>query len=132
MDYVVLRAELLADPLIIGYAAMNDTQAAASLNTANRPVNVQTLDGAQIYEAIDATEFAALLTTKQEVVDIIHLGPNILVAPGSKARARLAAIFGGGSATVTALAALGTKTVSRATELGLGVVNPGHVMKARA
>ena len=40
-------------------------------------------------------------------------------------------VFGGGSATITALQALRVEAVSRAVELGLGTIYPGHVQNAR-
>ena len=66
-----------------------------------------------------------------EVWDIVHLGANIPVGVGSKARDRFVALFGGGSDTITALQATLTENISRGVELGLGVIAEGHVTKAR-
>lgn len=45
--------------------------------------------------------------------------------------ARMTFLFGGASQTVAALASARQEPVSRATELGLERVEPGHVMEAR-
>lgn len=130
---LVLRDELLTDPLARGYSGMTDAQAAASLNTANRTRQKTHLTGAQIYECMDRTEFEAKTDPQKVYVrDILGLGGDILVTSGSKTRSVFVAVFGAGSATINALVALVTETISRATEVGLPVVKPGHVSEARA
>jgi len=135
MDYVVLYDELTEDPLTRGYAALSDAQAAADLNTVYRTRQLERLDGADVYDVMDQTEWLALTTVQQEEIrDIMHIGTTAghLVTPGARARARFITIFGGGSATITALLASITEDISRGVELGLGHVKPGHVTKARA
>jgi len=135
MDYVILHDELTTDPLTRGYSTMTDAEAADDLNTSYRTHTLQRLDQADVYNAVALTEFAALAQAeKQETWDIIHIGgpSGLWVRPGDTARARLINIFGAQSDTIQALAVLLTRDISRAEELGLGTVKPGHVAKARA
>ena len=132
MDLVVLADELSTDPLARGYAGMTDLEAANDLNTVYRTRELEMLDGGTVYDQVDNTEFTALDAAGQaEVWDIVHLGANIPVGVGSKARDRFVALFGGGSDTITALQATLTENISRGVELGLGVIAEGHVTKAR-
>lgn len=133
MDYVVLREELLTDPLGRGYSAMSYAEAAADLNTVYRTRDVERLDQADVYNAVVPAEFMALSAgEQQEVWDIVHVGGSagLWVRAGDMARSRFVAIFGAQSDTIQALAALLTEDISRAEELGLGTVRPDHVAKA--
>lgn len=129
-----LADEINTDPLGRGYSGMTDEEVTADLNTVYRTITIGLLDGAEVYEAIDVTEYQALTSeNKAEVWNIVHLGPSIAVGVGTKARSRFISLFGGGSTTMGNLLARVTKNVSRAEELGLGrVVLEGHVTKARA
>ena len=112
-----LKNELISDPLARGYAGMTDAQAAVSLSTANRSKEYTTLSAAEIFEAIDVTEYTALTTQKRANVDLIlGLGDGIKIGTGTKARGFLVDAFGAGTATRTALIALASRNVSRAEE----------------
>ena len=129
--YAILVPELRDDPLARGYTGMTNAQVLASLNTVNRTLQKTTISGPEVYEAIDTTEFLAKTTAQQqEVWNIIHLD-SIPCGPGSKARTRMVAIFGGGSATTTAIGALLAYQVSRAEELKLGQLAIEHIGSAR-
>ena len=133
MDIVKLRNEITTDPLGRGYSGMSDAAVAADLNTVYRTSMLDALDGATIYEQVDIAEFLSLTSAQQaEVWNIAHLGASIRVGAGSKARARFLSLFGGGSTTISNLLAAITQSISRAQELGLGTVYPGHVYRARA
>ena len=135
MDYAVLAAELGGDPLSRGYAAMTDAEAAADLNMLYRTRQSERADPADAYNVIDQSEWSALAAAQQqEIAAILQIGTALghLVTPGSRVRQRFIAIFGAGSDTIAALLDLITVDISRAEELGLGAVKPGHVEKARA
>lgn len=135
MDYVILHDELTADPLTRGYSAMSDAEAAADLNTSYRTRTLQRLDQADVYNAVVPAEFTALSADgRREIWDIVQVGgaSGLWVRPGDTARERFITLFGGQSDTIQALAALLTEDITRAQELGLGTVKPGHVAKARA
>lgn len=134
MDIDTLKTELTADPLAVGYSGMNDATAATSLNNhgTGRTLPVDNFSSAEIFEMIDAAEFDALTTADKALVDrVLGLGDSILVSPASKARAVLLAAFGDGTASRATMVAAVSRTVSRAEELGLGFVYPGHVQTAR-
>lgn len=135
MDYIILHDELTTDPLTRGYLAMSNAEAAADLNTAYRTRTLERLDQADVYNAVVPAEFTALSADeKREIWDIVQVGGinGIWVRPGDMARERFIALFGPGSNTIQALAALLMQDISRAQELSLGSVAPGDVMQARA
>lgn len=132
MDYRRLYNELTTDPLARGYAGMNDQAAADDLNSTYRTRTRATLDSSEIYENIDSTEFQGKTAAQQAYVrDILGLGNNVKVGPGSKARTVMLAIFGASSTTITTLAAALSTSISRADELALGNVLPADVTRAR-
>ena len=132
MDSVVLWDEINTDPLARGYAEMSDAEIAEDMNLFYRTLVRDTLSSADIYEQIDVAEFQGKTDAQKVYVrDLLGLGDNVQVGPDSKARTVLIAVFGGASVTIQALAAILQVPISRAEELGLGVVKPGHVQDAR-
>lgn len=133
MDIAVLATELTTDPLGRGYAGMSDAQAAASLNTANR--DGPDRDVIPSYELINATvpaEWAALSAAEKQRYQTIT-GAGMVDISNTNVRSSLAAMFTAGTTTRTNMLALRAgPQISRATELGLGVVGDGHVASARA
>jgi len=149
MDYAVLRVELTTDPLALGYAALTDAQAAAKLDALDTGRTVRRTDIAlaEILAVVDPGDLTALPGTptnaqlSQERRDLAWLtwlfscsNISLLNADGSdtQVRANLLRLFGAGTGTRTRLATLQTRTVSRAQELGIGVVLAGDVTNARA
>ena len=135
MDYQTLHDELINDPLGRGYSGMTDSEAADDLNTVYRTITLERLDPADVYEAIDQADWTGLTTSEQsEITDILHIGTvnGLLATPGSRARTRFVAIFGGQSQTITNLLDIMTRDISRGQELGIGYVKAGDVQKARA
>ena len=126
-NYAAIADEINADPLARGYAAMSDQEVADSMNAVDRVRTLERLDQASVYNNIDVGEYTGLSNAnKTEVWNIVQVGgaEGLWVRPGDTARTRLIAIFGGGSATITALGALLDQPISRAEEIGLGEVNP--------
>lgn len=132
-QWAALVSEIQSDPLARGYAGMSDAQVLASLNTVDRD-NWQALTGSEIVEAIDVTEYKALSVVNRDAVDmVVSSGDAIQTAPGSNARAIFIDAFGGGSTTITVLAAIANPQQSRAQELGIsGYVTAYRVGQARA
>ena len=129
---MALAVEINSDPLTRGYSGMTDTQIAADLNTAYRTRTRTTLSSAEIYEQINAAEFVALSAdNKQLVRDVLGLGDGIQVGPSTKARNVMISVFGGQSATVTSIAAILTEQITRAGELGLGLVSVEQLIRLR-
>lgn len=132
MDSQILWNEISTDPLARGYATMTDAQVASDMSTVYRTTVRTTLSSAEIYENINVTEFQSKTDAQKTYVrDVLGLGQEVQVGPDSKARAVLIAVFGAGSDTIQALAAMLLVAISRSQELGLGIVKPGHVQVAR-
>lgn len=128
-----LRTELTTDPLARGYATMTDTQAAASLNTANRAIPRTSIGGNDLLACTTVAELTALSAASRDVYLALIKMDNLDIT-NANVRAILGALFAAGTTTRTNLVALGssTVTVSRAAELGLGEVTAGEVGRARA
>ncbi len=135
-----LGAELALDPETLGYAAppgywADETAAFADfalITAVTRTVNVDTLSGSQLFEAIDDTEWQTLTADqKGDIQFVVSLGDNIQISPGTKARTMLARALSGKAASLAALGVLGSKLVSRAEELGISGLKVGHIQLAR-
>jgi hypothetical protein len=117
VDYQAIADEIASDPLRRGYAGMTDAEVAESLNAASREVDVQSVTGQTIFEALVKSEYDALPADDKRLVQAIVGMETILL---------------GSQNTRADLLALGKTIVSRARELQLGYVKPGYVQKARA
>lgn len=118
-DFKALEQEVLNDPAARGYSGMTDAQVAASILLADVDNWVE-LSSSEIFESIDAAEFAALLPAAQARVDrVLGLGSGIKTAPGAQARSELVSVFGGGSTTITTLASIANQQTSRAAIAGI-------------
>ncbi len=130
MDYQKLKTELTTDPLVRGYSGMSDVVAATNLNTVNRVVHKLSMTGSEVLQNVVAIEYNALTAEKKEQFWGL-LGIGVLDPWGKEADVMID-IFGSGSATLTALNAARSMTVSRGVELGLGLIAVGDVQCARA
>lgn len=129
MDFTTLTAELSGDPLGRGYSGMSDAEVMTDINTANRSVNRASMTPSEVLNAIDIAEWDALTGDQQrQIWDVLHIGD---INPFGVEATIFTSVFGV-SATTTALQAARTETVSRAAELGLGLIYPGHIQTARA
>ena len=127
----LLAEEIQTDELGRGYAGMSHAEKAADMNTEYRTRILATLSSAQIYEATVSADFQGLNDAQKAYVrDVWGLGENVDVSPGSKARAVYVAIFGAESATITALQAMLTESITRGEEIEWGHVKVGHVQLA--
>lgn len=124
-----LSAEITNDPLGRGYAGMTDEQVAASLMVENRTVNRPHLAGFEITDAIVDAEWDALTANQKQQIMMLAAVQRI---PASGFAAKIIQdAFAPGTQTRANILAARNQTVSRATELGLGRVRPGHVVAAR-
>ncbi len=129
MNLDVLKTELAAGHPSTGAYDVNDSVAADQLNAVNRFINKTSMTASEVYNAINVSEWLGLTDAKrQEVWDILHIGT---INPFGLEETRFVTIFGGGSATITALAAARKTDVSRAVELGLGIIGLNHIELAR-
>jgi hypothetical protein len=146
-DYEVLVAELGDDPLQRGYAGMADQAAADSLNGVNRTVADPTRKtfrdllrkGGMADAGIIHGKLKAAAATDDGVALAIGAAGDYgsdggLDFSASETVAGIDMLVAGGVLTsqeADALKSLGQRTVSRAEELGLGLVTDGHVGSAR-
>ena len=129
MAIAKLKTEITDDPLGRGYAGMTDAEIAISLNTANREVNKTLMTASEVLNAIDITEWNALTdAAQQKIWDVLDIGE---INPFGIEATIFVAVFGGGSATITALAAVRKTIVSRASELGLSGMAISDITKVR-
>lgn len=129
MNIDTLKTELTTDPLVRGYAGMNDADVAVDINTVYRTSNKAIMTASEVFNAIDKTEFNALVAADQQRVwNTLHLGE---INPFGLEAALFTDIFGGGSTTITTLQGLRVNNISRGVELGIGVVREGHIQEAR-
>ncbi len=134
----VLRDELLTDPLVRGYSGMTDEEASDDLNTSYRTRNRPSMTGDEIAQQADPAEFDLLDDGSQNNTPDtkghwLALCGRETIDPFATANVQLViAIFGGGSASVNNLNAARIESITRAAELGLGVVRVGHVGEARS
>lgn len=133
MDYPALRTELTTDPVALGYAPLTDQAAADRLNatTTGRTLPRANVPTTEVLGAIVNTEWPAAGSLSADKLARILAMPYV-DASNTRIRALIGDIFAAGTGSRTNLLALGTVTVSRATELGLGAVAALDVNRARA
>ncbi len=130
MDYEVLKAELIAGHPVTGAYDADASIAAAQINAVNCTEDVESVTGQDIFEAVVPAEYTALSDAHKTLLGMI-LSLGTILVNGTNTKTALLDMFGGGTITRTNLAALQKRDVSRAGELGLGFVYPGHIENAR-
>lgn len=127
MDYAILKNELTADPQHLGYAAKaSDREKADLLNAATRTKPRESVSAADLLDCFTAADRAAL---KPELLAYLE---NLLAVgscnPNSEAvRDWIAKVDADNKPVGAKLAALQTRIVSRAEELGLAAIHPDDV-----
>ena len=130
-NFAAIHDEVINDPLGIGYAAMSDVQAANSLNTVNRVVAVDSIEGQDVVAALVPGEVNDLTVAQQRNLWGV-IGAGAVRPDDTEVKAFFAGLFGAATTTRANLIALANQTISRAQELGLGFVKPPDVNEARA
>ena len=111
------------------YAAMSDAEAAVSLNALNRSRDRTSMTASEVLNAVEISEWNALTDVqRQQIWDVLHIGE---INPFGVEATIFQNVFGV-STTITSLQDARVEQISRATELGLGVVKVGHVEEARS
>lgn len=127
----ILKNEIDTDPLGQGYAGMTDNQLITTLNAKNRDFWVD-LTSAQMFQAIDLAELAALSVGEQARVDrVLLLTGDIKTGPGANARAEFLSTFGAGAITIQNLISLANQPIGRGQELGIGSVRNPYLGRMR-
>lgn len=147
MDYATLRAELATDPLGRGYAAMTAAQAAASLNAVDRQVaNKVNLRDLIVYllkagkwigiedeattGALNARAECRAFMVIMNNVNFTDLDLSDPIVRGMLGNIKTAGLLD--AADQAAILAMGSETMSRAAERGLGTVLEKHIAASRA
>ena len=126
-----LRTELLTDPLGRGYASKTDQQCADDLNTVYRTRPRTNIPTWEVLEATIPAEYATLTAAEKQRYQIF-ISAGTLNPAGTNTRAAFSAMFAAGTTTRTNLLELASEPCSRAAELGIPRVKPGHVAEARS
>lgn len=130
MDIPKLKAELAAGhPVTLAYSA-DHAQAAAEFHVENIVRNRTSMTGREVAAEIVDAEYDALTDAKK--TQILALTAHADIDPYGFAANVIKDVFGGLSATVTALAAARTETASQAVAKNLGDVRAGDIQRARA
>ena len=122
MDIAALKAELLADPLGLGYAPMlaagQDSTVADALNAVRQTIDIArgVIPSYEIVNATTPTEWTALSSAEKQRYQTLT-GAGQVDSANANVRAAFQAMFAGGTATRTALTALLTRKGSRAEQL---------------
>lgn len=124
-----LSDEILLDPLGRGYSTMSDEDAAGSLNTPNRSRNRITMSGREVQAQIVDSEYVALTVEKKS--QLLALTSSSDLDPFGFPSNVVKDIFGVGATSLSNLATARIETISRAREIGLGIVKVGHIAEAR-
>lgn len=125
-----IKSEITVDPLGRGYSGMTDLEVANDLNTEYRTITRSTIQGWEIFNATDDTEYGVLTEAQKASWDALCAIEQIDTDNGV-AKSREAELFGSGTATRSNLIALRNPVASRARELGLGIIYEGNVQEAR-
>ena len=130
MDIEKLKTELAGVHPGTGDYNADDAIAADQLNAVNRSQNRTSMTGSEILNAVDAGEWASRTAEQKRTVwDVIHMGT---INPfGVEATLITDAFSGAEGVTLTALTEARGISVSRAVELGLGIVGSNHIELAR-
>lgn len=129
IDLAALKAELVADPSALGYAAPlasgGDNTLADLLNAPRAGITVYRgiIDGREIVSATTPAEFLALTTAQQSLYLAITGASGGVDTSNALVRSAFTTMFAAGTATRAALAALAIRSGSRAEQLwGAGTV----------
>lgn len=128
----ILRDELVGDPKGLGYP-VSDQGAADLINslTTGRTRNRTSMSGDEVFSNIENKAVWDALTVDQRREFLLLCSREIL-DPFSIANVDLIkSVFGNASVTVSNFSTARIETISRATELGLGVVKARDVGYAR-
>ena len=107
-----LKTELTDDPLGRGYAGMTDAEAADDLNTPRIARNRASMSRSGVMQAVEPSAYSGL--TGDGLVAFWGLLSVDSLDPFGVEADVMIKLFGGGSATITALAAARVETISRA------------------
>jgi len=131
MNLQILNTESTTDPLGRSYAGMTDAQIADSLNTANRPQTNTLIPAHKVVSAVVPSEAALILPEERERIAFIVSAGEVNISSDNVRSAFQRAFAAGTTTRANLLALVNAPSISRAEELGLGIVRESDVAKAR-
>lgn len=129
ITWEALREELDGSHPVTGAYSADNEIAASQLNAVNINRNRTSMTGREVADEIIDADYNAL--TEGNKTKVLALIASDTLDPFGFGANVIKDIFGAGSDTLAALALARVETISRAVELGLGEVTPGHVEEAR-
>ena len=130
MDYVALKSEILTDSLVRGYAGMTDQEVADDMNTVYRTRNRVSMTGKEVKDQITNADWISRSDAQKSVL-LSQFARDDLNPFGIDADIFVDAMTGAVETSVADLAAYRVEAVSRAEELGFGVVTGPDIDSAR-
>lgn len=129
MDYVALKAELDGTHPVTGAYDASNQVAADQLNAVNRTRNRSSMTGKEVKDRIDTGEWAGRTDAQKQIV--LALCTRDDLDPFGIDATIFQTAMTGATATLAALNSYRVEDISRAEELGFGVVTAAHVDTAR-
>ena len=100
------------EPELPALSAVSDQEAANTINAMTKEGDVTSVSGQDIFEAVTATDFAALSDAQKSLLYAI-IGMGTILVNGTNTKAALLAMFGPGTDTRANLAVLQKQTVAK-------------------
>lgn len=122
----ILENELITDPVVRGYDAMTPSEATTDINTEYEMHNRDYVEGHEILNATDDTEYSAKTTEQKSewlglcAVSQVDVGKGV-----AKSLAR--DIFGNQSQTWANLLEIKVEPCTRGEKIGIGIVSEGEM-----
>jgi len=134
IDLAGLQAEILTDPMALGYSGKTDPETAALLNAIGGSGETIERDVVDTWEVIEATvpsEWVALTNAEESRYNML-ISAGSLSVKGANVRQMFKDMFNAGTTTRANLAALQVRSASRAEVLFGGGMIVSHLDVARA
>lgn len=131
VDYVALKAEIDSDPLARVYSGMTDQEVADDMNTVYRTRNRAAVTGKEVKDQIVSADWISRSDAQKSQL-LALFARDDLDPFGIDAEIFTDAMSGAAGSSVADLAAYRVENISRAEELGFGVVLLATVESARS
>lgn len=119
------------DSNITKYSGKNNREISIELNKKTIDKVKSSISGDELFQQTDIAELSALTQHKQQLW--VSFCSRSIINPGSKSNIEFVKfIYGNTSKTIKALNSKRLEKISRAEELGLGIITEGDVLDARS
>lgn len=132
MNFTILKTELEGVHPVTGTYSIDNIIATQEMNTRNITIIRDNMTGSEVMDATDPTEYNSLTAAQKDQWLALCAVDNIDPGTGKLGVAIVTDIFPPGSITLNNLQLARQRTISRAEQLGLGLVRVGDVEVARS